>query len=213
MSNPILERARQGDPSAIAQLINKSLANKGITAKANRQDDCLRLLLSGDSQIDDRSGLINYIQSGVRKLAIEGIANLQIYYQLKGEDMPSWNESVSLQSAVTPVANPNESGVKFTTPEYMPTGAGIGIFAGCAGMGCGLFLFVIPVIGWIVGAGVILASIIFAIQAASGKATGHLKGACPYCETENMVDETKPGFNCKGCKRRVLIKDKKFYQT
>ena len=195
-----LERARQGDPSAIAALINRLLANKGVTVKASRQGDCLQLLLTGESQPTNRSRLIDSIQSGVRKLEIPSIASLQIYYHLRGADTPSWSESVNLRA-------------KFTTPEYVPVGAVSGALVGCGGMGCGLLLFMIPLFGWILGIFVIITSMIFAIQTTSRKAEGPLKGACPYCGIENVGKKSRSGFNCRGCRQRVLIKDRKFYQA
>lgn len=38
-----------------------------------------------------------------------------------------------------------------------------------------------------------------------------LVGLCPYCLTENKVSDKEAGFNCRGCARRVLIKNNRFY--
>ncbi len=42
----LLERAKQGDPEAIATLMNRILQPKGITAKAILQNRCLVVIFS-----------------------------------------------------------------------------------------------------------------------------------------------------------------------
>lgn len=48
----ILELAKQGDPKAIAALINRQLQPKGITAKVALKDNCLQTMLES-AQVPD----------------------------------------------------------------------------------------------------------------------------------------------------------------
>jgi hypothetical protein len=68
----------------------------------------------------------------------------------------------------------------------------------------------IPFIGWVIGIFGIIGSLGSIVNGLSGK--GLLRGTCPYCSTEASVMEDQAGFDCKGCKKRILVKDKKFCQ-
>ncbi|MEW6494680.1 MAG: hypothetical protein AB1589_19515, partial [Cyanobacteriota bacterium] len=71
MTQPNLSKlAKQGNPKAIAALINRSLKPKGITAKACLEENgCLQVILES-SQVPPRS-LIRFIRQGLISLEIE----------------------------------------------------------------------------------------------------------------------------------------------
>lgn len=48
----VLSAAKQGNPQAIAALMNRSLQPKGITAKAKLTDGCLHVMLEGLSSLE-----------------------------------------------------------------------------------------------------------------------------------------------------------------
>jgi len=54
----LLELAKQGNPNAIAILINRSLQPKGITAKAGISKNCPQIMLESN-QVPDKQALTN----------------------------------------------------------------------------------------------------------------------------------------------------------
>lgn len=219
MQQETVRLAKQGDPSAIAALINQSLRPKGIVAKVVRKNDCLRILLDA-SPPPDQVASVRFVESGITKLEIPGITTLQILGRPMGQSLPVWSQIILLgagadsnpfvgEEQVTPVIEQTKP--RFTIPEYVPCNKSSSLMMGVVLLVGSLFVLVIPLIGWILGILGLIGAIGSIGDALSG--TGTLKGHCPYCETENSISETATGgFNCKGCKQRILIKDRKFYQ-
>lgn len=55
-----LELAKQGNPHAIAALMNRQLQPKGITAKATLKDGCLQIMLES-TQVPDQQALVSFM--------------------------------------------------------------------------------------------------------------------------------------------------------
>ena len=91
----VLESAKQGNPNAIAVLINRNLQQKGIVAKVSRKDSCLRIMLES-SEVPNQLGLVEFVYNGIRKLEIVDIETLQVFGRQAGDDMPSWSQSIAL---------------------------------------------------------------------------------------------------------------------
>lgn len=109
----ILERAKQGDPQAIAALMNRSLQPKGITAKASLKDGCLRVMLESE-QVPDQKSSVAFVQNGMSNLAIASIDTIKVFGRQAGEEMPAWSQEIALAKAEpihvepAPVAQPQE---------------------------------------------------------------------------------------------------------
>ena len=99
-----LELARQGDPSAIAELIRRSLNPKGIKVKVNRKDDCLKILLESNHPLP-KDSLITFVENGINKLEIENIRTPHVWGLKSGEKKSSWHQVVSLLSVQPPQKN------------------------------------------------------------------------------------------------------------
>lgn len=84
----LLKLAKQGNPNAIATLINCSLQPKGITAKASISENCLQILLESN-QVPDKQALTTFVTRGIANLKIETIKTLRIFGKQKGEDLPA----------------------------------------------------------------------------------------------------------------------------
>lgn len=95
--NP-LDLAKQGDPNALAALMNRSLKPKGITAKVSRKDDCLRVMLESN-EFPNQDSLINFIRSGVLKLDVSGINTLQVFGKQIGDEVPTWSQEINLKAS------------------------------------------------------------------------------------------------------------------
>jgi DNA-directed RNA polymerase subunit RPC12/RpoP len=146
---------------------------------------------------------------GFNALEPAGIDSLKIFGFQKGDDMPGWSQDVSL--VAQPAQQPGLSDVKYTEPELVPTNRAISITLGILGLVGSLMFFIIPVIGWVIGALGVIGSLGFIGNGISGKGT--LKGECPYCGADVSAMENMAGTDCTACKKRILIKDNKFWQT
>lgn len=90
-----LDLARQGNPEAIAKLMNQSLRVKHITVVASVMDDCLTLLASA-AEPPNRTFLVNFVREGMEKLNIDTIRKVRIRAFKKGDKAPSWQEVLVL---------------------------------------------------------------------------------------------------------------------
>jgi DNA-directed RNA polymerase subunit RPC12/RpoP len=214
--NP-LELAKQGNSNAIAALINRNLQAKGITAKVSTKGDCLRIMLEAN-EVPDQANAVKFIHNGIAKLAIANISKLQIFGRQIGDDVPAWSQTINLVTQQIQQSDKRQSSIepkqdisKITIPEYVPTNRAFAITFGILGFLGSLMFLAIPLIGWVIGIFGIIGSLGFLANGLSGK--GLLKGTCPYCSTEASAMEDQAGFDCKGCKKRILVKDKKFCQV
>jgi len=88
----VQQAAKQGNPQAIAILLNRQLQQKGITAKLSAKDSCLQIMLEA-ANVPNQKGLVTAIQKWIDGLGIDSIQRVQIYAKQTGEDVPSWNDS------------------------------------------------------------------------------------------------------------------------
>ncbi len=110
----LLELAKQGRPTAIAALINRSLEPKGITAKAALKGRCLQITLAAP-KVPNQKVLAGFIYQGVMKLGLEAIASLKVLGLQNGQKAPAWSQEFKLSpqaefseelSAIAPVEAP-----------------------------------------------------------------------------------------------------------
>ncbi|MBD1911249.1 hypothetical protein [Leptolyngbya sp. FACHB-8] len=158
MQQETVRLAKQGDPSAIAALINQSLRPKGIVAKVVRKNDCLRILLDA-SPPPDQVASVRFVESGITKLEIPGITTLQILGRQMGQSLPAWNQIILLgdESEANPfheehplVVAIQEAKPNFTIPNYTPPGnKAFGVVFGIFGLIGGIVFLAIPIIGLI----------------------------------------------------------------
>lgn len=93
--------AKQGDPAAIAQLINQALSSKGMTAKVTRKDACLKVLLESE-QVPDALTLVPYLQKSMTKLGMSAISSIEVYGKQAGAAAPAWHDKIQLNPAAPP---------------------------------------------------------------------------------------------------------------
>ncbi|NEP38551.1 MAG: CapA family protein [Okeania sp. SIO2G4] len=91
----ILTRAKQGDPKAIAFLINQALTTIGVKARVSIQKNNLHLLLES-SQLPDRQACIRVIHQGMQRLNASSIDFVNIYGRRLGNTIPEWTEVIEL---------------------------------------------------------------------------------------------------------------------
>jgi uncharacterized Tic20 family protein len=94
----LIERARQGDASAIAQLISRSLADQGVVAQGRWQGLTLHLALEGDVPLDP-STTVPIIRRGLRRLQLAcPIHQVEVTSRQVGQKSASWQEAFRLNS-------------------------------------------------------------------------------------------------------------------
>lgn len=94
----LMEQARQGDPKAIAALMNRSTEPKGISVKASREGNCLQVLLEGDT-VPARDATLGFVRQGMKNLGIDSIATVKVFGRQVGQDTPVWQEEIILDEA------------------------------------------------------------------------------------------------------------------
>ena len=91
----LLELAKQGDPQAIATLMNRSLQPRGITADVELQGNCLRVALEAE-QVPNRQALTAFVQNGIGNLAIQSIQSIKVTGRQIGASVPAWVHEIIL---------------------------------------------------------------------------------------------------------------------
>ncbi len=92
----ILRLAKQGEPKAIAFLINKALSSIGVKARANLEKNYLHILLEA-SQLPNQKACIRVIQKGMQRLNASSIDFVNIYGRKLGNKAPEWTEVIELR--------------------------------------------------------------------------------------------------------------------
>lgn len=88
----VQQAAKQGNPQAIAILLNRQLQPKGITAKISVKASCLQIMLEA-AAVPNQKGLVTSLKKWIDTLGIDSIQGVQIYAKQTGEDIPAWNDS------------------------------------------------------------------------------------------------------------------------
>ncbi len=97
MTKPnILELAKQGNPQAIAALMNHSLNPKGITANVESEGDRLQVLLEGE-QTPNQSVLTSFVRNGLSHLNLDRVTSVQVSGRQVGADQPAWTEAIEMK--------------------------------------------------------------------------------------------------------------------
>jgi|GEM_PF-6365446 hypothetical protein len=91
----ILELAKQGNPKAIAALMNRYLQAQGVTAKVSIKGNCLRVMLES-KQVPKEEALVKFIRQGLLKLEVASITTVQVYGKQVGKEFPAWIQDFKL---------------------------------------------------------------------------------------------------------------------
>lgn len=120
----VIERAKQGDPEAIATLLNHALQPKGMTATVHRSGDCLRIMLETE-QIPGQQITVQYMQKSMTKLGVETIKTVQLYIKHRFATVPAWSQRFELETppvCLSPLepessTQPSSSSVEFSSTQ------------------------------------------------------------------------------------------------
>jgi hypothetical protein len=99
------ELAKQGNPQAIASLLESQLQSEGITTVVNLNGDCLDVIFDAE-QIPAPDKLVEVVRSKLTDLQPDSIRKVKIECREKGDFAVGWSQEFSLNgSAWTPAIN------------------------------------------------------------------------------------------------------------
>jgi RsiW-degrading membrane proteinase PrsW (M82 family) len=105
----LVKLAEQGDLGAIAQVLNRHLQPRGITAKILLRDQCLKILLASSRPLS-QPAFVQFIQKQITSLRIPSIKLVRVYSQQIGEEAPTWSQEFilpALEQPQTETSNPS----------------------------------------------------------------------------------------------------------
>ncbi|MCU0546778.1 MAG: hypothetical protein MUE44_32205 [Oscillatoriaceae cyanobacterium Prado104] len=89
------ELAKQGNPQAIASLLDIQLQPAGISTTANLSDDCLKITLEAD-RLPDEDRYVELIRSELANLQPESILTVKVEGRETGQLVAAWTQEFSL---------------------------------------------------------------------------------------------------------------------
>jgi len=98
------EAAKEGNPQAIAAMINKSLGVKGITVKASSSNGCLSIIAESQ-EIPKQDVVVDFLRNGINKLNPSGVSKVIVRGRASGQTTTAWQGSFNLRSSETEVSS------------------------------------------------------------------------------------------------------------
>jgi hypothetical protein len=94
----LIAQARQGDTTAIAQLLNRALKHREITTRVSRTQNRLMIFADGDDT-PEQASLLGVIRRGIQDLELDSIECIKVYGRKTGETTAGWQDKIVLQLA------------------------------------------------------------------------------------------------------------------
>ncbi|MBF2028462.1 MAG: type IV pilin-like G/H family protein [Oscillatoriales cyanobacterium C42_A2020_001] len=101
----LLELAKDGNPQAIATLMNFVLEPKGVTAKVTLKENCLHIFFTSE-QLLSKATIASFVQSGLKTLGARSFGKVKLYAQKVGQSTPIWVDEWVIDSTFSPSSNP-----------------------------------------------------------------------------------------------------------
>lgn len=96
----LLELAKNGNPQAIASLMNQVLEPKGVVAKTQLEGNCLHIVFLSEHLLS-QSAIASFVKNGLNALSPRTFQTIKLYAQKIGQDSPLWVDSFSLEQALS----------------------------------------------------------------------------------------------------------------
>ncbi|WP_156341357.1 hypothetical protein [Pseudanabaena sp. 'Roaring Creek'] len=115
----VMDLAKQGDPHAIATLINRSLASKGIHAEAVIEAECLKISLQA-AQIPNQKAVVTIIHRGMSVLQVTQIKRVKIFTYRSDNHYLAWQHEINLDDGKNqqqPLPEPQTQNPQVTQPQ------------------------------------------------------------------------------------------------
>ncbi|MBD2463001.1 hypothetical protein H6G89_18330 [Oscillatoria sp. FACHB-1407] len=124
----LLELAKQGDPTAIATMMNQQLQPRGITATTDLLPGrCLQVVLES-AQVLNRQALTTFVQKGLKNLGVQTLDSVKIIGRQIGASEPAWIQDIAIAGVPIPgMTEPFPESVpsKMVTPPPPPPNRGV----------------------------------------------------------------------------------------
>lgn len=88
--------AKQGNPQAIASLLNHQLEERGVIASTNLRDGCLEVLLEA-SEPPDRYVFVDFVREFLTNLEPESIQRVKVEGRKVGSSTSDWSQEFGLE--------------------------------------------------------------------------------------------------------------------
>lgn len=119
----ILMLAKQGNPQAIAVILNQLTRPLGVNAKVAQQSDVFHILLEA-IPVPDQQIMVAMIQAELLKLQITSPNSAKLYGRQTGEKSAAWSYKISLEPSRPEVFHPvSEVGLRDTVEPSPETDA------------------------------------------------------------------------------------------
>ncbi|MGC9504472.1 hypothetical protein [Baaleninema sp.] len=102
----IFTQAKQGNPEAIATLMNQSLQAKQITVNVRIDGTHLSAIATGE-QPPDREFMLNFVRRGLEKLNAVAIDRVTVLAFVRESTVPLWRETIDITAPTYPEAHSN----------------------------------------------------------------------------------------------------------
>ncbi|HEY9747719.1 MAG TPA: signal peptidase I [Allocoleopsis sp.] len=110
MTDNLLQLAKQGNPEAIATLMNRGLAAQGIRAMVGVVDDRLRVVLVSE-RLPNQAAAVAYVRRGLLALGVSGISWVEVCGQQANQGVPVWREEFAIAEQASGSTAPSTSSV------------------------------------------------------------------------------------------------------
>lgn len=90
----VIHIARQGNPKAIAALLNQILKSHGIIATAIVKDICLQIILEA-AEVPEQKNVVNLVEKHLQKWQLLSIKIVKLYGRKTGNKAPSWVQEIT----------------------------------------------------------------------------------------------------------------------
>jgi hypothetical protein len=95
----LVDQAKQGDPEAIASLMNRTLNQRAAHVQVRRRGGEYRLLVESE-QVPDKQATVKWIGQGLKQLAIAEMQTVTIYGKARQSGKPDWQHCFQMSSQV-----------------------------------------------------------------------------------------------------------------
>lgn len=112
MSQDILGLAKQGNPRAIAALLNRWTRTMGVTAKATTQEHCLHVLVEAANSPSQES-IVAFVHKVMQQLEVESIHTVRIYGRPVDGSHTVWQADLDLTASPQPLPEETDEMAQF----------------------------------------------------------------------------------------------------
>jgi hypothetical protein len=105
----LVELAREGNPKAITELLNRNLQKYNITAKVNIKDQQLKVLFESD-QVPLQERMYAFMRKGMESLKPEAISRVNLYGKAFNQDIHEWEQSFEIKEPLDPQVSLTKEG-------------------------------------------------------------------------------------------------------